>query len=431
MRIVVHDYFGHAFPAQLARALARRGHEVLHLHCSSFVGGKGRLERTDGDPPGLEFGAVALGQPFAKYDVLRRVVHERKTARALAERLRDFRPDAVLSIAPLLVQDELLRASRRSGAGFVFWQQDVMSIAARRVLGRRSRILGGSAERAVARLERRLLRRSDAVVVISDDFLAQLQRWDVDGSRVVVIENWGPLEEIPQFPRDNAWAREHELDGRDVLLYAGTLAFKHDPSLLLELARWAEGRNTVVVVVSEGPGADWLAEHGRHEPALRILPYQPHGRLPEVLASAAVLVAVLEPEAGAFSAPSKILTYLCAGRPLLASLPSDNLAARVVERSGGGVVVLPGDVQAFLRAADELLSDPDRRAELSLHARAYAERAFDIDALAGRFEDLLEQARTLGGRSSASPVSHHPVSAEGERRRQEDREESERAGTEI
>lgn len=394
MRVVVHDYFGHAFPAQLARGLAKRGHDVLHLHCSSFVSGKGRLERTAGDPSGVEFRAVDLGQPFAKYDVVLRVVHERKTARALAQLLRDYRPEAVLSIAPLVVQQELLRASRGSGAGFVFWQQDVMSFAARRVLGRRSRVAGVAAERAVEILERRILRRSDVVVVISEDFLPQLRRWGVDSSRVVVIENWAPLEEMPERPRDNAWAREHGLAGREVFLYSGTLGFKHDPRLLLDLARWAGRRDALVVVVSEGPGADWLREHGRDEPALWILPYQPHGRLPEVLASATVLVAVLEPEAGAFSAPSKILTYLCAGRPLLASLPGGNLAARVVERSGGGVVVPPGNAEAFFQAADELLGDPARRQELSRRARAYAETAFVMDPLVARFEEAIERART-------------------------------------
>src|SRR6185437_1382748 len=186
-----------------ARALAGRGHEVLHLHCRSFVAGKGRLERTDADPPGLEFGSVDLGQPSAKYDVVRRVRHERKTARALGRRLRDFRPGAVLSIGPLVVQTELLRASHALGAGFVFWQQDVMSSEARRVIGRRSRLAGASAERVVAGLERQLVRRSDAVVVISDDFLPQLRRWHVDESRVTVIENWAPLDELPLADRDN------------------------------------------------------------------------------------------------------------------------------------------------------------------------------------------------------------------------------------
>ena len=394
MRVVVHDYFGHAFPAQLARALAGRGHDVLHLHCSSFVTGKGRLERTDADPSGLQFGAVDLGQPFAKYDVLRRVAHERKAAHELTRLLREFRPEGVLSIAPLVVQLRLLRASRGAGAGFVFWQQDVVSIAARRVLGRRSRLVGAAAERAVAELERRLLRRSDAVVVISEDFLPLLRRWAIDVSHIVVIENWAPLAELRQAPHRNPWATEHGLDERTAFLYSGTLGFKHDPALLLELARWAGTRNAVVVVVSEGPGADWLAEHGGDEPGLRLLPYQPYDRLPEVLASADVLVAVLEPEAGTFSVPSKILTYLCAARPLLVSVPTDNLAARVVERSGGGVVVRPGDSRAFLAQAERLREDGELRAELGGRARAYAQTAFDIDSVAARFEEVLERARS-------------------------------------
>jgi len=391
-RIVVHDYFGHAFPAQLARTLAARGNDVLHLHCSSFVAGKGRLERTDADPPGLEFAAVDLGQTFAKYDVLRRVAHERKTARALARRLREFQPDAVLSIAPLIVQQELLRAARAVDAGFVFWQQDVMSIAARRVLGRRSRLLGAGAERVGGSLERRLLRRSDAVVVISEDFVPLLRRWGVDASRVAVIENWAPLAELPGLPRENAWAREHGLDGKPVFLYSGTLGFKHDPSLLLELARWAGGRDALVAVISEGPGADWLAGHGAGEQALRLLPYQPYERLPEVLASADVLVSVLEPEAGAFSVPSKVLAYLCAARPLLASLPADNLAARVVERSGGGLRVPPRDAHALCAAAEALLDDEPLRDELGRRARAYAEATFDIERIASRFEEVLGRA---------------------------------------
>jgi glycosyltransferase involved in cell wall biosynthesis len=397
LRVVLHDYFGHAFPAQLARALAGRGHDVLHLHCRSFVTGKGRLERTDSDPPGLQFAAVDLGQPFAKYDVPRRLLHEWKTARALARLLREFRPEAVLSIGPLVVQRDLLRTSHALGAGFVFWQQDVMSIAARRVLGRRSRLVGAAAERSVAELEGRLLRSSDAVVVISEDFLPQLRRWRVDASRAAVIENWAPLEELPALPRDNAWAHEHGLEGRTVFLYSGTLGFKHDPSLLLELARWAGKRGAFVVLVSEGPGADWLAARGRDEPGLRMLPYQPHDRLAEVLASADVLVAVLEPEAGAFSVPSKILAYLCAARPLLTSLPDGNLAARVVARSGGGIVVPPRNVEAFLGAAESLLDDAERRAELSRHAREYAEKTFDIEGVAARFEEILERARMPKG----------------------------------
>jgi len=395
MRIVVHDYVGYAFPAQLARALARRGHDVLFLHCPSLVAGKGLVEPRKDDPATLAFDSVQLEGSFAKYDVRRRIAAERETGGELARRVAAFRADAVLSSdAPLIVQHALLKATHERGGRFVFWQQDVISQAARRVLGRRSRLVGAAAEHAVAVLERRLLRKSDEVVVISEDFVPLLGRWGVDEARVSVIENWAPVEELPVLPRENRWAQEHGLADRFVFLYSGTLGFKHDPSLLLELARWAAGNESVVAVVSEGPGADWLAREGAGEPALRLFPYQPYERLPELLASADVLVALLEPDAGAFSVPSKVLTYLCAARPLLVSAPGDNLAARVVERSAGGLVVPPKDSQALIAAAEALRADEGLRAELGRRARSHAETTFDIEGIADRFEEVLGRAKS-------------------------------------
>lgn len=391
MRIVVHDYVGYAFPAQLARALARRGHDVLFLHCSAFVAGKGRVEASEGDPPTLAFASVTLPGSFAKYDVRRRIAHERETGRQLAARVAEFGSDVVLSSnAPLIVQRALLRTAHERGARFVFWQQDVISQAARRVLGRRSRVVGAATQGAVATLERRLLRASDEVVVISEDFVSLLRRWGVGEERITVIENWAPLDELPVLPRENRWAHEQGLSDRVVFLYSGTLGFKHDPSLLLELARWAATNDSVVAVVSEGPGAEWLEREGAGEPALRLFPYQPYERLPEVLASADVLVALLEPDAGAFSVPSKVLTYLCAARPLLVSVAHDNLAAHVVERSGGGLVVPPKNAKALVAAAGTLQADAGLRAELADRARAYAETTFDLDRIANRFEQVLE-----------------------------------------
>ncbi len=228
-------------------------------------------------------------------------------------------------------------------------------------------------------------------MVISEDFLPLLRRWGVDEGRITAIENWAPLDELPVLPHENEWAREQGLADRFVYLYSGTLGFKHDPSLLLELARWADASESVVAVVSEGPGADWLAREGAREPALRLFPYQPYERLPEVLASADVLVALLEPDAGAFSVPSKVLTYLCAARPLLVAVAGDNLAARVVERSGSGLVVPPKEPGALIAAAGTLHADERLRSELGRRARSYAEATFDLEQIADRFERVLER----------------------------------------
>jgi glycosyltransferase involved in cell wall biosynthesis len=108
-----------------------------------------------------------------------------------------------------------------------------------------------------------------------------------------------------------------------------------------------------------------------------------------VNAAADVLVTILEPDAGVFSVPSKVLTYLCAGRALLCAISMENLAARIVAESGAGLVVHPGDTPGFLDAAARLLEDGVLRDTCAEKARRYAEKNFDIGEIAQRFEKIL------------------------------------------
>jgi len=113
---------------------------------------------------------------------------------------------------------------------------------------------------------------------------------------------------------------------------------------------------------------------------------------PDVLGSADVLVALLENDAGPFSVPSKVLNYLCAGRPVLLSAPLDNLATRVVENAGAGICVPAGDKEAFVAEAERLRNEPQTRASMGAAARTYAESAFNIAAITDRFEKMLVNA---------------------------------------
>ncbi len=394
MRIVVFDYPGHAFPVQLSRALAARGHDVLHLFFAAFQGPKGPLAPRPGDPGGLEIRALALQHPFAKYDFVRRWLQERQIGRLVARAIAGFAADVVLSgNAPLDVQRASLAAARRSGAAFVAWVQDLYGIAIDRILSRKLPLAGRLIGAWYRGLERRIVADSDHVVTISDDFVPILRGWGVSAERVSVIENWAVLDELPARPRDNEWARAHDLADKLVLLYAGTLGLKHDPALLAALARhFAANPKVRIVVVSEGLGAEWLGSHAGELPNLRILPFEPFERLPDVLAAADVLVAVLESDAGVYSVPSKVLSYLCAGRPILAALPRENLAARLIEQNGAGLAAPPGDQAAFLAAAERLVGDATLRKKAADNALDYARRTFDIDAIAARFEKLLRRA---------------------------------------
>lgn len=387
MRILVHDYPGHAFPVQLSRALAARGHAVRHLCFKEFQAPKGPIAARADDPAGFELGFLDLGAPFAKHSFAKRWVQERRLGALARGDIARWRPDVVLAgNAPLDVQAGSRAGARDVGAGFVYWLQDLVGVAIRKILGRKLPLLGDAIGLHYEAMERRLLRGSDAVVAITADFEPILRDWGV--ARVHTIENWAAREDIVVAPRDNAFAREHGLIGRTVFLYSGTLGMKHDPSLLRDLAQALPEAH--VLVISEGPGADWLA--GQALANLAVLPFQPFARLGETLAAADVLVAVLESDAGVFSVPSKVLTYLCVGRPILAAIPPENLAARLIVREGAGLAVAPADRAGFVAAAKSLAQNPDLRGRQGAKALDYARRTFDIAAVAARFEAILEGA---------------------------------------
>ena len=145
------------------------------------------------------------------------------------------------------------------------------------------------------------------------------------------------------------------------------------------------------MVISEGPGADYLRERNIAENLdnLAILPYESFEEMPDILATADVLLAVLEADAGIFSVPSKVLTYHCAGKPILAAIPLGNLAARIIIREGSGICVEPDHITGFLSAARQLREDAALRQRCGEIARAYAERNFDIQIIAHQFEEYV------------------------------------------
>jgi colanic acid biosynthesis glycosyl transferase WcaI len=205
-----------------------------------------------------------------------------------------------------------------------------------------------------------------------------------------VIRNWAPVEEYGGTEKRNSWSEQHGLANKFVFLYSGTLGIKHNPAVLLELAnRFAEHTDVRIVVISEGPGADWLQEQAQTTTNLIVLGFQPNEKYPEVLASGDVLVTLLDAEAGTYSVPSKILSYMCAGRPILASIPAENLGTRIIQENAAGIVTSPLEIEMFYAAANVLRQDTARRKILGDNAAAYAQSEFKIENIAPRFEAVL------------------------------------------
>jgi colanic acid biosynthesis glycosyl transferase WcaI len=168
------------------------------------------------------------------------------------------------------------------------------------------------------------------------------------------------------------------------------------PTLLVDMAEKLKVRDALVLVISEGAGADELKQgvESRGLANVRVLPFQPYESYRNVLASADVLLATVSSQAGILYVPSKANSYLCAGRATVIAAPWQNLAAKTILDSNGGIVVPADDASAMADAVGALLSDDEKRAEAGKRAREYAERTFQISEIAARFEKLFQRLAT-------------------------------------
>ena len=398
MRLLIHDYAGHPFQAELSRELARRGHTVTHAFAGGLLTPRGALEVTARDPASFSVVEIPMlpGYRENKYSFIRRRHFEAAYGHAFASLVESLKPEVVLSgNTPTEAQWTMIKAARGRGVPVVTWIQDFYGLAVDRLVRKKHPVLGRLAGWWYRRLDALCYQRSAQIVAITEDFVPVLAEMGVSRDRVTMIPNWAPLNELPQRPRRNPWSACQGLDQAFVFQYSGTLAMKHNPEILFRLAqRFRDDPLVRVVVITEGPGADYLRKRQASVdlPNLLILPFQRYDQLPDVLATSDVLIAILEEDAGIFSVPSKVLSYHCAGRSLLASIPENNLAARMIHEANSGICLPPRELDRFLNAADLLRKDDITRNEMAARARNFANREFNIKAIGDRFEVVLNKA---------------------------------------
>lgn len=394
MKIIIHDYSGHPFQIQLSRSLAMRGHIVNHIYSKSFQSPKGTLTLNSDDPENFKITGISLKKVFKKDSFVKRRFQEIEYGHLLAEKISEIHPDIIISSnTPLDSQIIAMKTCKRLNIKFIIWLQDINSIAITKIVGKKIPIFGFLVGVYYRYLEKYLLAQSDGVVLITDDFIPILKKWAMDDKKLFVIPNWAPIEDIHIVEKSNPWSIKIGIDKKFCFLYSGTIAMKHNPEILVKLAlNFKDNDRVRVVVVSEGTAADWLK---KQKEVLRlhnfiILDFQPFDELPNMFGAADVLIGILEPDAGFFSVPSKVLTYLCSNKPILLSVPLENLAARIVDENKAGIAIQPNDEEAFVNSATTLFKNENLRKEMGHSGLLYAEANFNIENITNSFENILK-----------------------------------------
>lgn len=391
--ITLIDYGCHSFSYRLAARLHDYG-----LPTRYFVNGSlespnlSSLPQWVKDNPDMVRN-ITCKRPYGKLSLARRLRGESDWAIECLKALEQENPAAVIvSCLPLTVASRIESWCNKRAIPFVYWLQDIQGKAISDLLtaklGWLGRLLGGLA----SKWEQHLLTRSRMVITIAPSHERELPLPVLKQHRYRLLENWGNLEDFPKGLSAGEWASQYGLDQTVNVMYTGTLGLKHDLHTFFDLAVAFKDRPDIrIVIVSSGQAADKIRIEAARKRIhnLVVLPFQPHAEVPTMLASAAVLVAPLNPSAGSFCVPSKILSYLCSGRPTVIAIDPENLAAKTILRSQSGLVVRPGDSKEFIKAVARLIDDPAFRLEAGSNARAYAEVNFNIDTIMETFIGIL------------------------------------------
>jgi glycosyltransferase involved in cell wall biosynthesis len=82
-----------------------------------------------------------------------------------------------------------------------------------------------------------------------------------------------------------------------------------------------------------------------------------------------------------------VFEYMACEKPVIGAVVGET--AMVLEESGGGIVVPPGDAHRIARAIMSLQDDPERCINMGKAGRAHVEKYYSRNTWAAKFEKLL------------------------------------------
>jgi colanic acid biosynthesis glycosyl transferase WcaI len=300
--------------------------------------------------------------------------------------------DVAICVSPP-IQTALAAAVVRFKVGkVVIFVQDLPTEAARSV----GMLKDGVALRVGRSLEHLAYKLADHIVVISSAFARYIQSVGVEASKITEIPNWADVETIKPARQDQAVRNRLGAGPGDFLVvYTGNMGAKQDLLNVVAAANiLSEDEHVKIALIGDGQERPRIAENieAMRLDNIRLLPLQARDEFSKVLTAADALI--INQATGVVDSvlPSKLLSYMAAGRPVVAAANTDSTTAELVRRSGCGVVVDPGRPEALaaqLRSMASHNGESDTLAMIGSRGRAYVERNFERNAILNRWDVLL------------------------------------------
>jgi colanic acid biosynthesis glycosyl transferase WcaI len=301
------------------------------------------------------------------------------------------RPDVVvLESWPVLATAAAMAVCAVRGLNVIHYVKDIYPEAALAagVLKR------GRVATALLRLDRWICRRAACNVVISHGAAALLANSrKVPQEKLRVISDWIDLSSIAPSAGGPEWREENGIAKDElVFMFAGTFGYASRVDLLVDVAEKLRAYDRIrIVCVGHGPLKPRMEEEIRRRRLtnLVLLPFQPREKVSDMQSAADVMLLTTSAQIGSTSVPSKLITYLAVGKPVICSAPAGTDVATLVQEERLGLVVPPEDPAALADAIMHMSTTaPSDLASAGRRARAVALERYSFGSALRRFGRL-------------------------------------------
>lgn len=313
-----------------------------------------------------------------------------------AWRLRGQRFDAVMVYAtsPLLQSMAAIVIARLKRCAVVTWVQDLWPQSLQVTGYVKSPWLLA----AVARVVRWTYARQTLVLVQSPAFVAPVRALAPACLPIIYFPNPGEHHAGGQAASPPALRLPPGFN----VVFAGNLGTAQALDVVLDAAQQLRDLPDVrFVLVGSGQRGDWLTQQCQVRALDNVeLPgrFEPQQMGPILAQAQALLVTLNADPTMAATVPSKVQSYLAAGRPIIAAL--DGEGARVVREAGAGITCAAGDATGLARAVRALHAMPaEERRRMGEAGRHWYHEHYDpahlVPQLVGHLRDAVARHASL------------------------------------
>ena len=246
-------------------------------------------------------------------------------------------------------------------------------------------------------LERFIYQHADAITVHSSGNRDHVLARGGQPERTFVIYNSVDSRHVRPGPVENALRQELGLNGHFVASFAGVMGYSQDLDVILEAALLLRDHADIrFLLVGDGVEKERLMRKSQAMglPNIVWLPMQSREHYPSVLQASDVGLTTLHAKVKTPVVPSKILSVMAAGRPVVAVLDLRGDAPRLIAEAEAGYCLPPEQPQALADALLKLYNDPVLCQRFGESGRRYAEAHLSPTAIAERYERLFAELTT-------------------------------------